>query len=57
MYNTDPEKNGGERNKLTIDNLEAGDKLIFNGDSFRAPRKKSLFLALAVHKKMPFGKC
>ena len=34
MYNTDPEKNGGERNKLTIDNLEAGDKLIFNGDSF-----------------------
>ena len=23
----------------------------------RAPRKKSLFLALAVHKKMPFGKC
>ena len=34
MYNTDPEKNGGERNKLTIDNLEAGDKLIFNDDSF-----------------------
>jgi len=23
----------------------------------RAPRKKSLFPALAVHKKMPFGKC
>ena len=34
MYNTDPEKNGGERNKLTIDSLEAGDKLIFNDDSF-----------------------
>lgn len=34
MYNSDSEKNGGERNKLTIDNLAAGDKLIFNDNSF-----------------------
>ena len=54
MYNTDPEKNGSERNKLTIDSLEAGDKLIFNVDTFRAPRKKSFLLALAAHKKNAF---
>ena len=34
-----------------------GTKCNFHSKEYRAPRKKSFFLDLAAHKKMPFGKC
>ena len=42
---------------LSVLGILVGISFLFSGIDLREPRKKNFLLALAAHKKMPFGKC